>query len=121
LTQPTDPVRGLGVTAILVTGARAAESTRPGRLFNDPFAQIFIEAARTASPAIAQALKGSPDESINQARRDSVAVRTRFCDDYLLEAARSGCLQIVLLAAGTRHRRNPFLFRSAAWKNCVTR
>src|SRR6185437_9179966 len=53
-----------------------------------------------ASPKIAEALEGSADEAVNQARRDSVAVRTRFCDDYLLAAARSGCRQIVLLAAG---------------------
>ncbi|HEU5023247.1 MAG TPA: SAM-dependent methyltransferase [Bryobacteraceae bacterium] len=100
LTQPVDPVRGLGLTAILVTGARAAESARPGGLFDDPLAPIFIESARAASPNIAQALAGSPDEGVNQARRDSVAVRTRFCDDYLLAAAQSGCRQIVLLAAG---------------------
>jgi len=100
LTQPPDPLGGLALTAILVAGARAAESARPDRLFDDPFAQTFVEAATAASPKMAQALEGSPDEAVNQARRDSVAVRTRFCDDYLLMAARSGCRQIVLLAAG---------------------
>jgi len=100
LTQPADSLGGLGLTAILVAGARAAESARPDRLFDDPFAQTFVDAAAAASPKIAQALEASPDEAVNQARRDSVAVRTRFCDDYLLMAARSGCRQIVLLAAG---------------------
>jgi methyltransferase (TIGR00027 family) len=101
LTQSPDPLPGLGLTAILVTGARATESARPDRLFDDPFARAFVEAASAASPAIAQALaQGSPDEAVNQARRNSIAVRTRCCDDYLLAAARSGCRQVVLLAAG---------------------
>jgi methyltransferase (TIGR00027 family) len=101
LTQSADPLPGLGLTAILVAGARATESARPDRLFEDPFARAFVAAASAASPTIARALaQGSPDEAVNQARRDSVAVRTRFCDDYLLAAARSGCRQVVLLAAG---------------------
>jgi methyltransferase (TIGR00027 family) len=92
---------GLGLTAILVTGARATESARSDRLFDDPFARAFVDAASAASPTLAQAIsQGSPDEAVNQARRDSVAVRTRFCDDYLLAAARSGCRQVVLLACG---------------------
>jgi methyltransferase (TIGR00027 family) len=95
-----DPLEGLGLTAILVAAARATESSRPDRLFDDPLAEAFVAAASAASPKIALALKGSPDEAVNQARRDSVAVRTRFCDDYLLMAARAGCRQIVLLAAG---------------------
>lgn len=93
-------LEGIGLTAILVAGARAIEGARPDRLFDDPLAHTFVEAASSASPEIAQSVKGSPDEAVNQARRDSVAVRTRFCDDYLLAAARSGCRQIVLLAAG---------------------
>jgi len=101
LTQFVDPLPGLGLTAILVTGARATESARPDRLFDDPLARAFVEAASAASPTIAQALtQGAPDEAVNRARRDAVAVRTRFCDDYLLAAARSGCRQVVLLAAG---------------------
>ena len=101
MAESAEPLPGLGLTAILVTGARATESARPDRLFEDPFARAFVEAAGAASPTIAEALaQGSPDEAVNQARRDSIAVRTRFCDDYLLAAARSGCRQVVLLAAG---------------------
>jgi methyltransferase (TIGR00027 family) len=97
----SDPLPGLGLTAILVAGARAIETARSDRLFDDPFARAFVEAASAASPTIAQAVaQGSSDGEINQARRDSVALRTRFCDDYLLAAARSGRRQVVLLAAG---------------------
>jgi methyltransferase (TIGR00027 family) len=101
LTQSTDPLTGLGLTAILVAGARATDTARPDRLFEDPFASAFVDAASAASPTIAQALaQGAPDETVNQARRDSVAIRTRFCDDYLIAATGAGCRQVVLLAAG---------------------
>jgi methyltransferase (TIGR00027 family) len=97
----SDPLPGLGLTAILVAGARATESARPDRLFDDTFARAFVEAASAASPAVAEALaRGPADDEVNQARIDSIAVRTRFCDDYLLGATRSGCRQVVLLAAG---------------------
>jgi methyltransferase (TIGR00027 family) len=99
--QPADPLPGLGLTAILVTGARADETTRPDRLFEDQLASAFVAAASAASPAIAEALtRGAPDPAANEARHNSVALRTRIYDDYLIEAARSGCRQVVLLAAG---------------------
>ena len=60
-----------------------------------------LQAAGDASAAVAHTLtQGSPDEAVNEARRNSIAVRTRFFDDYLLAAASSGCRQVVLLAAG---------------------
>jgi methyltransferase (TIGR00027 family) len=92
---------GLAVTAILVAGARAAETARADRLFEDPFARVFLQAASDASAAVAHTLtQGSPDEAVNEARSNAIAVRTRFFDDYLLAAASSGCRQVVLLAAG---------------------
>ncbi|MGE0134106.1 MAG: SAM-dependent methyltransferase [Dehalococcoidia bacterium] len=92
---------GLALTAILVAGARAAESARTDHLFDDPNARAFVEAAGAASTVIAQAVaQGSPDPAVNEARHNSVAVRTRFFDDYLVTAAQSGCHQVVLLAAG---------------------
>ena len=63
--KPAEPLPGLGLTAILVAGARAAESARPDRLFDDPFARAFVDAASAASPAIAQAVvQGAPDEAV---------------------------------------------------------
>lgn len=99
--QPIDPLPGLGLTAVLVASARATESARQDRLFDDPLASVFVAAASAASPTIAGALtESAADAAVCRARHDSVAVRTRFCDDYLLAAVRSGCRQIVLLAAG---------------------
>jgi methyltransferase (TIGR00027 family) len=100
VTAPVDPLPGLGLTAVLVAGARAAESDRPDRLVDDPFARAFVDAARAASPRIAEALAEPVDAAVTEARRDAIAIRTRFCDDYLVAAVRSGCRQVVLLAAG---------------------
>jgi len=101
LTESTDPLPGLGLTAILVAGARATESARPDRLFEDPYASAFVEAASAVSPTIGEALaQGSPDAAANEARHNSVAIRTRLYDDELLAAARAGCHQVVILGAG---------------------
>ena len=88
------PLSSLGQTAIEVAAVRARESERPDRLFDDPYAALFVaELGDTA------AQDGTP-----QAARESlalqVAVRTRFFDDYLLDACGIGCRQVVLLASG---------------------
>jgi methyltransferase (TIGR00027 family) len=103
--QPVLPA-GIGLTALAVADARARESTRPDRLFDDPFAHLFVEAAGADfTPA---ASEGSVD--IRAARAEYVAVRTRFFDDELLAARAAGCRQVVILAAGldTRALRLPW-------------
>jgi methyltransferase (TIGR00027 family) len=90
------PLSGVTATALAVARVRAHESTRPDGLFVDPYAAAF---AAAASP---------PDRSgesreraaVRRALAFQVVVRTRFFDDYLLDACAHGCRQVVLLAAG---------------------
>jgi methyltransferase (TIGR00027 family) len=98
--------QGVGQTAIGVAKIRARESERADRLFHDPYAGAFVDAAPDAlvgaAPGATVPRQAPPGEStalgaIFQAR---VAVRTRFYDDYLLAACAAGCRQVVLLAAG---------------------
>jgi methyltransferase (TIGR00027 family) len=86
---------GVGRTAIGVARVRALESARPDRLFHDPYAAAFVHAdgVREVAPSI------DPTPAMVAMARHLV-VRTRFFDDYLLAAARAGCAQVVLLAAG---------------------
>jgi methyltransferase (TIGR00027 family) len=86
-----DPV---GFTSRVTAAARARESERPDRLFNDEFAAAlagsegfdFLDSHWVA-------MGGTP--------RPTFAVRTRFFDDFLLAAAKMhGIRQIVLVAAG---------------------
>src|SRR5262245_24109726 len=83
-----DPVAS---TAHWVAAARARESSRPDALFYDPFA------AALAGAEGERWMDDPRDEAVISAY---VALRTRFFDDALLEAARGGIRQIVLLAAG---------------------
>ncbi|MFI6495849.1 class I SAM-dependent methyltransferase [Nonomuraea typhae] len=99
-----EPLQGVGKTALGVAVVRARESRREDRLFDDPYAQAFVDAvpgAFPAEPASARdlATPGSP------ARLGEVfylhgVVRTRFFDEHLLSATAAGCRQVVLLAAG---------------------
>jgi methyltransferase (TIGR00027 family) len=90
---------GVGLTALGAARGRATESARADRLFDDPYAADFVAAAGTAvSPAEAVA---SPTRVDLRPVIDAyVAVRTRFFDDALLEAARAGIHQMVVLGAG---------------------
>ncbi|PZG14165.1 SAM-dependent methyltransferase [Nonomuraea aridisoli] len=89
---------GIGATALGVAVLRALESRRPDRLFDDPYAQWFLDAsARPAGLA----------ESFLRTMSEQVAVRTRFLDDALLAATRgehagpvATCDQVVLLGCG---------------------
>jgi methyltransferase (TIGR00027 family) len=87
-----DPV---GMTSRWVAAARARESQRPDRLFDDPLAAAlagpegfaWLDDMERAQPW------GQPELY--------VVVRTRFFDDFLLHASwEAGTRQVVLLAAG---------------------
>jgi methyltransferase (TIGR00027 family) len=99
----------VSATALRVAAVRARESTRPDRLFDDPYAAAFAAAANTAGPVDgtgpagpggAESVSGEDLGEVKRVRQLlalHVVVRTRFYDDYLLAA---GCRQVVLLAAG---------------------
>ena len=95
--------KGVGMTALGVAMVRATESAREDRLFDDPYARAFVDAApgefvTSTNPEVARALYSH------------VVVRTRFYDRHLLAATAAGCRQVVLLAAGldTRAFRLPW-------------
>ncbi|MDG3012195.1 SAM-dependent methyltransferase [Rhodococcus sp. D2-41] len=85
---------GVGKTAVLVAAARERESLRADHLFVDPWAHAFVE----ASGWIPQ------HEAADEPRDDQLtlwmAARTRFLDDFVLDAVRGGCTQVAILGAG---------------------
>jgi methyltransferase (TIGR00027 family) len=106
-----DITDGVGATALGVAMARATESSRSCPLFTDPYAQLFLDAARQrgwrppSSGPIADRL---------QAISGYAAVRTKWFDEQLIAAGANGIDQAVILAAGfarvaaavgARHRR----------------
>ncbi|WP_155057955.1 SAM-dependent methyltransferase [Streptomyces blattellae] len=96
MTQTTGheaPLDGVAHTALWTADMRARESARPDPLCVDPWAARFVEAGGPPPEFPA-------NELMRRVLPDWLAVRTRFFDDHLLAAARSGCRQVVILAAG---------------------
>ncbi|MBV9847648.1 MAG: SAM-dependent methyltransferase [Kutzneria sp.] len=86
----------LGRTALGPVSARADESRRPDRLFDDRLAAAFVHATGSESFLFAE----NERARLLRAMGDYLAIRTRFFDDYLRQACRQGCRQVVLVAAG---------------------
>jgi methyltransferase (TIGR00027 family) len=95
-----EPLRGVGKTALGVARVRAEENRRADRLFDDPYAQAFMDAAPGAFDKEERAAPGGGLASLGAAFYVHGVVRTKFFDDYLLATCASGCRQVVLLAAG---------------------
>ncbi|WP_055586668.1 SAM-dependent methyltransferase [Peterkaempfera griseoplana] len=100
---------GVGRTALGVAAARARESLRSDRLFEDPLAAAFLAAAGWPGPEQRPAAP-TGDPALGESMFHHLVIRTRFFDDRLLAAAADGCLQVVLTAAGldTRAFRLPW-------------
>jgi len=83
---------------------RARESRRDDRLFDDPWAQAFVDAAPGAFPeepkTIEEVAALGPMASLGAVFYAHGVIRTRFFDDYLTAATAARCSQVVLLAAG---------------------
>src|ERR671935_1490910 len=87
-----DPeLAGVGATALGIALARAEESRRPDRLFDDPLASAFLDRAGSAATAFTGAAQASDAASSGWAfLSHTVAVRTRFFDDELAAAVAGG-------------------------------
>jgi methyltransferase (TIGR00027 family) len=92
------PLGEVGETALGAALMRAEESARPERLFEDPYARAFVDAA---PPIFPDGPADDPEiEALADAFRNQVAVRTRFYDDAVMSTCHGGCRQVVLLGAG---------------------
>jgi methyltransferase (TIGR00027 family) len=91
-----DITQGVGATALGVAMARAAETRRADRLFDDPYAQLFID---TAAGLGWRAPTGALIERIRLIG-DYAACRTRWFDEFFTAASSAGIRQAVILAAG---------------------
>ena len=80
---------------------RAGESRRPDRLFDDPYAAAFAASwSGEAAPPASRTTTATDGRPSRAALAFHIVIRTRFFDDYLIEAVDGGCRQVVLLAAG---------------------
>jgi methyltransferase (TIGR00027 family) len=101
-----DLASSVGATATMVAAARALASNDANPIINDPFAAPLVRAVgldffrRLVDGEVARSEMTDDGEQNLQLETDSIAVRTRFFDDFFLNAARDGVRQSVILAAG---------------------
>lgn len=99
-----DLASSVGATATMVAASRALASRGPDPLLDDRFAEPLVRAV--GHPFFVRMLDGeiplnSDDMPLTlQQRREQIAVRTRFFDDFLTSATGAGIRQAVILAAG---------------------
>jgi methyltransferase (TIGR00027 family) len=87
----------LGLTSRWVAAARAHESARADRLFDDPLAAAL---AGDEGHAMLEEMEQIASVRWRPAENPYLVIRTRFFDDALMEAAREGTRQVAILAAG---------------------
>src|SRR5581483_1972456 len=89
-----------------VAAARALATKDAAPIIDDPFAAPLVRAVgidffiRVLDGEIKPTDTGEPGEVELQTETDSLAVRTRFFDDFFLHATAAGIGQAVILAAG---------------------
>ncbi len=108
-----DLASSVGATATMVAAARAMATRADNPLINDPFAEPLVRAVgvdlltRLAGGETSAAdLDDDPGRPLGAMARmaDNMAVRTRFFDEFFLDATKAGIRQIVILASGLDSR-----------------
>lgn len=107
-----DLASSVGVTATMVAAARAVATRAERPLINDPFAEPLVRAVGVDLLTRLATGEVNPDE-LNDAHdgstgsagamsrmADNMAVRTKFFDEFFLDAAGAGVKQAVILASG---------------------
>jgi methyltransferase (TIGR00027 family) len=105
-----DLASSVGATATFVASGRAMATKDPRGLINDPYAEPLVRAVgldlftkMIDGELDLDAIENTSPERI-QAMIDGMAVRTRYFDDYFLDATASGVRQVVILASGLDSR-----------------
>jgi methyltransferase (TIGR00027 family) len=105
-----DLASSVGATATMVAAGRAMASKADSPLINDPYADPLVRAV--GLDFFVKMIDGELDFSLlpnsspdrTQAIVDGMGTRTKYFDDYLLAAVRSGVRQVVILASGLDSR-----------------
>lgn len=101
-----DLASSVGATATMVAAARATATRTEPPLINDPFAEPLVRAVgvdlftRLATGELDPAELQDDDQAAADRMSDNMAVRTKFFDEFFLDATKSGIRQAVILASG---------------------
>ena len=100
-----DLASSVGATATMVAAARALASLEPEPLINDPFAADLVRAVGV--DFFTRLVNGEiplPEGDGPRLMANVIAVRTRFFDDFFVDAGAAGITQAVILASGLDSR-----------------
>ncbi|WP_343576254.1 class I SAM-dependent methyltransferase [Mycobacterium sp.] len=108
-----DLASSVGATATAVAASRAMASQQPDALLDDPWADPLVRAVgiELFVKLIDGEIEHADDPLLNRrAMNEQIAVRTRFFDEFFMQATESGIRQAVILASGldTRAYRLPW-------------
>ncbi|MDX1884555.1 class I SAM-dependent methyltransferase [Mycolicibacterium sp. 120270] len=97
-----DLASSVGATATMVAAARAIASREPDALIDDPFADPLVRAVGVDffTRLVDGEFSETDDDGATQLITTVMAVRTRFFDDFFLDATAAGIRQAVILASG---------------------
>ena len=105
-----DLASSVGATATFVAAGRAMATRDPRGLINDPFAEPLVRAVgldfftkMMDGELDLDAIENASPERV-QALIDGMAVRTKYFDDYFIDATGTGVRQVVILASGLDSR-----------------
>jgi hypothetical protein len=113
-----DQASSVGLTATMDAAARAVASRAPDSLVSDQFAAPLVAAVGVdffGSLASGELDPTDLDEDAAKGIRrfgDAMAIRTRFFDEFFLDATRAGVRQAVILASGPDSRAYRLPWRS---------
>jgi methyltransferase (TIGR00027 family) len=99
-----DLASSVGATATMAAAARAIATRADRSLIDDPFAEPLVRAVgidlltRLATGEVA------PDDLVGRVAIDGAKVRTKFYDEFFLDATNAGIAQVVILASGLDSR-----------------
>jgi methyltransferase (TIGR00027 family) len=104
-----DLASSVGVTATMVAAARALASAEPNPLISDPYAAPLVRAVgidflTKLVDGVVFADDSGEGGITAKVMTETMAVRTRFFDDFFIDAGRSGIRQAVILASGLDSR-----------------
>jgi methyltransferase (TIGR00027 family) len=99
-----DLASSVGATATMAAAARAIATRADRSLIDDPFAEPLVRAVGIDLLTRLAAGDVAPDDLVGQVAIDGATVRTKFYDEFFLDATNAGVTQVVILASGLDSR-----------------
>jgi methyltransferase (TIGR00027 family) len=99
-----DLASSVGATATMAAAARAIATRADRRLIDDPFAEPLVRAVGVDLLTRLAAGEVPPGDLVEPVFIDVAKVRTKFYDEFFLDATGAGITQVVILASGLDSR-----------------